>query len=91
MAAKSELSAAITPCTIRHHCVMPHGRLSPYIKKNLHTHMRASSQWCCAKPIRRYYAAPHGGLSPNKSKKEKWPRKVNFPLLLRPAPFAITA
>ena len=66
-----ELSAAITPCTIRHHCVMPHGRLSPYIKKNLHTHMRASAQWCCAEPIRRYYAAPHGGLSPNKSKKEK--------------------
>ena len=53
-----------TPCTIRHHCVMPHGRLSPYIKKDLYTHLRARSQWCCAEPIRRHCGLLMEGCRP---------------------------
>ena len=45
-------------------CEMSHGRLSPYIKKNLHTHMRASSQWCCAEPIRRHCGLLMEGCRP---------------------------
>ena len=57
---------------------MPHGRLSPYIKKNLHTHMRASSQWCCAEPIRRHCGLLMEGCRPISLKRKNSSEKRTF-------------